>query len=109
MTTNGAPQGGGAPKPPIAALCLAAFGALVGGTFPISVIFAMGDIGGGLSASADDAAWITTLYNVGQLIGQPLLVILVGSFGRGRAMQLSGAGFAAASLHWRIPCRASSP
>ena len=81
-----------------AALGVAAFGALIGGAFPISVIFAMGDIGGGLSASADDAAWITTIYNVGQLIAQPLLMILVGALGRGRAMRTAGAGFVLTSL-----------
>lgn len=96
MTTV-APQAS-SPKPPIAALCLGAFGALVGGLFPISVIFAMPDISGGLSASADDASWITTLYNVGQLVAQPLLIVLAASFGRGRTMQLAGGGFSLASL-----------
>jgi hypothetical protein len=59
------------------------FGALMGGLFPISVIFSLGDIGGGLSASADDTAWMVTVYNVGQLVGQPLLMITAGAFGRG--------------------------
>ncbi len=57
---------GAAPRAPYAALALSAFGALMGGLFPISVIFSAGDIGGGLSASADDTAWIVTLYNVGR-------------------------------------------
>jgi DHA2 family multidrug resistance protein len=35
------------------------------------VIFSLGDIGGGLSASADDTAWLVTVYNVGQILGQP--------------------------------------
>jgi DHA2 family multidrug resistance protein len=86
------------PQVPIAALALAALGVTVGATFPIVVIFSMGDIAGGLSASADDASWITTLYNVGQLIGQPLLMILAGGLGRGRTMRIAGMGFALASL-----------
>jgi DHA2 family multidrug resistance protein len=87
-------------RPPIAywALAVGAFGALIGGTFPISVIFSLGDIGGGLSVSADDAAWVTTLYNVGQIVAQPLLMIMVSGVGRGRSMRISGAGFALASL-----------
>lgn len=87
-----------APDAPIAALALSAFGALMGGLFPISVIFSLGDIGGGLSASADDTAWMVTLYNVGQILGQPLLMIAAGAFGRGGAMRLAGAGFVVSSL-----------
>jgi DHA2 family multidrug resistance protein len=87
-----------APRTPHAALSLSAFGALLGGMFPISVIFSLGDIGGGLSASADDTAWMVTLYNVGQVLGQPLLMILVGAFGRGVAMRLAGGGFVITSL-----------
>jgi DHA2 family multidrug resistance protein len=83
---------------PLAALSLSAFGALMGGLFPISVIFSLGDIGGGLSASADDTAWLVTVYNVGQLVGQPLLMIVAGAFGRGTAMRLAGAGFVVSSL-----------
>lgn len=89
---------GAPPASPYAALAVGTFGALIGGAFPVSVIFAMGDIGGGLSASADDAAWFTTLYNVGQLIGQPLLMILIGGLGRGPVMRLAGAGLAVTSL-----------
>jgi DHA2 family multidrug resistance protein len=86
------------PRPPLAALCLAAFGALIGGLFPISVIFSLGDIGGGLGASSDDTAWMITVFNAGQVVGQPLLMILVGSFGRGRAMRIAGGGFILTSL-----------
>lgn len=85
-------------RPPLAALALSAFGAMMGGLFPISVIFSLGDIGGGLSASADDTAWMVTLYNVGQILGQPLLMIMAGAFGRGAAMRLTGAGFVISSL-----------
>ena len=86
------------PRAPLAALILSAFGALMGGLFPISVIFSLGDIGGGLSASADDTAWLVTVYNVGQILGQPLLMIMAGTFGRGAAMRLVGFGFAISSL-----------
>jgi len=86
------------PRAPIAALALAALGALIGGLFPISVIFSLGDIGGGLSASADDTAWMVTVYNVGQLLGQPLLMITAGAFGRGVAMRALGMGFTLSSL-----------
>lgn len=92
------PSGGVAPRAPYAALALSAFGALMGGLFPISVIFSAGDIGGGLSASADDTAWIVTFYNVGQILGQPLLMIMAGAFGRGGAMRMAGAGFVVSSL-----------
>ncbi|WP_165188974.1 MFS transporter [Caulobacter soli] len=85
-------------RAPISALALSAFGALMGGLFPISVIFSLGDIGGGLSASADDTAWLVTVYNVGQILGQPLLMITAGAFGRGVAMRVAGAGFVISSL-----------
>jgi DHA2 family multidrug resistance protein len=85
-------------RAPLAALSLSAFGALMGGLFPISVIFSLGDIGGGLSASADDTAWLVTVYNVGQILGQPLLMITAGAFGRGFAMRLAGGGFVISSL-----------
>jgi hypothetical protein len=81
---------------------LSAFGALMGGLFPISVIFSLGDIGGGLSASADDTAWLVTVYNVGQLVGQPLLMIVAGAFGRG-GHAAAGAGFVSAA--WPSPWR----
>jgi len=93
MSSGSAPS-----RPPFAALALSAFGAMLGGLFPISVIFSLGDIGGGLSASADDIAWMVTLYNVGQILGQPLLMIAAGAFGRGAAMRLAGAGFVVSSL-----------
>lgn len=83
---------------PVGALALSAFGAMMGGLFPISVIFSLGDIGGGLSASTDDTAWMVTLYNVGQILGQPLLMIAAGAFGRGAAMRLAGVGFVVSSL-----------
>ena len=101
------------PRAPLGALSLSAFGALMGGLFPISVIFALGDIGGGLSASADDTAWLVTVYNVGQILGQPLLMIVAGALGRGGAMRLVGVGFVisslavslAPSLGWAIAAR----
>ncbi len=100
-------------KPPIVALAIASLGAAVGALFPVAAILALGDIGAGLSASADDAAWIITVYNVGQLAAQPALMVLVGSVGRGRGMVIAGAMFALTSgaialapdLGWAIALR----
>jgi DHA2 family multidrug resistance protein len=74
------------------------FGAVVAATMPLAVILSMPDVGGGLSASADDASWITTLYNVGTLAGLPAAVGAVGVAGRGGTMRIFGLGFALASL-----------
>lgn len=84
--------------PPIAAIAVSTFGALVGATMPLAVILSMPDVGGGLSASADEASWITTLYNAGGLVGLPPAVWLGFALGRGRAMQLFGLGFTLTSL-----------
>lgn len=65
---------------------------------PLAVILSMPDVSGGLSASADDASWITTLYNVGALVGLPPAIALAGIMGRGRAMVIFGIGFALTSL-----------
>jgi MFS family permease len=65
---------------------------------PLAVILSMPDVGGGLSASADDASWIVTLYNVGVLVGLPAAVAVAGVLGRGRAMQIFGLGFALMSF-----------
>jgi DHA2 family multidrug resistance protein len=101
------------PKPPVAALAVASLGAVIGATFPISVILSLGDVAAGFSASADDAAWITTVYNVGQLLGQPVVVSAAFALGRGRAMVLTGAAFTlsclavalAPGLGWAIAAR----
>jgi MFS transporter, DHA2 family, multidrug resistance protein len=89
---------GPASGPPWGAIAVSTFGAVVGATMPLAVILSMPDIGGGLSASADEASWITTLYNVGVLVGLPAAVGLAFILGRGRAMQIFGLGFALTSL-----------
>jgi MFS transporter, DHA2 family, multidrug resistance protein len=50
---------------PLGAIAVSTFGAVVAATMPLAVILSMPDISGGLSASADETSWITTLYNVG--------------------------------------------
>lgn len=85
-------------SPPWGAIAVSTFGAVVAATMPLAVILSMPDIGGGLSASADEASWIVTLYNVGVLVGLPAAVGLAFTIGRGRAMTLCGLGFALASL-----------
>jgi DHA2 family multidrug resistance protein len=87
-----------APSPPWGAIAVSTFGAIVGATMPLAVILSMPDIAGGLSASADEASWVTTLYNVGVLAGLPAAVGLAFILGRGRAMQICGLGFALTSL-----------
>jgi DHA2 family multidrug resistance protein len=84
--------------PPLGAIAVSTFGAVVAATMPLAVILSMPDVGGGLSASADDASWITTLYNVGAVVGLPAAIGTVGAFGRGRAMQIFGVGYALSSL-----------
>lgn len=80
------------------AIAVSTFGAVVAATMPLAVILSMPDVSGGLSVSADEASWITTLYNVGTLVGLPAAVGVVGVVGRGRAMRVFGLGFALASL-----------
>jgi DHA2 family multidrug resistance protein len=86
------------PGPPWGAIAVSTFGAVVAATMPLAVILSMPDVGGGLSASADDASWIVTLYNVGALVGLPPAIALSAIAGRGRAMQIFGIGFALTSL-----------
>jgi DHA2 family multidrug resistance protein len=96
--TPSAPSRGTPPAPPLGAIAVSTFGAVVAATMPLAVILSMPDISGGLSASADEASWITTLYNVGVLVGLPAAVALAFVMGRGRAMQIFGIGFALTSL-----------
>lgn len=81
----------------IYALGVASLGAMIGSTFPLAAILALGDIGGGLSASADATAWLTTIYNVGQIFCLPIVMTSAAAFGRGRSMRWAGLGFALAS------------
>lgn len=80
------------------ALAVAALGALTSATFPLTATLALGDIGGALSASADEAAWLVTLYNLGRLAGLPFTFVLAASLGRRRAMQTAAGLFALGSL-----------
>lgn len=84
--------------PPFGAIAVSTFGAVVAATMPLAVILSMPDIAGGLSVSADQASWITTLYNVGTLAGIPAAVGVAGATGRGRTMWIFGFGFALSSL-----------
>lgn len=79
------------------AVAISTFGTIVAATMPLAVILSIGDVAGGLSVSADEASWITTLYNVGAIVGVPMTVGFVGMFGRGRPMRIVGLGFARAS------------
>ncbi|HEY6644496.1 MFS transporter [Povalibacter sp.] len=83
---------------PFGAIAVSTFGAVVAATMPLAVILSMPDIAGGLSVSADEASWITTLYNVGTLAGIPAAVGVAGVTGRGRTMWIFGLGFALSSL-----------
>lgn len=95
------------------AIAISTFGTIVAATMPLAVILSIGDVAGGLSVSADEASWITTLYNVGAIVGVPMTVGFVGMFGRGRAMRIVGLGFAVASfaagishsLEWMVLAR----
>ncbi|WP_447919742.1 MFS transporter [Achromobacter aegrifaciens] len=90
------------PAPPplpgrLYALAVASLGAVIGSTFPLAAILALGDISGGLSASADSTAWLTTIYNVGQIFCLPIVMTSAAAFGRGRSMRWAGLGFVLAS------------
>lgn len=87
-----------ASSPPFGAIAVSTFGAVVAATMPLAVILSMPDIAGGLSVSADEASWVTTLYNVGTLAGIPAAVGVAGVTGRGRTMWIFGLGFALSSL-----------
>jgi DHA2 family multidrug resistance protein len=89
---------GPTPAAPVGAIAVSTFGAVVAATMPLAVILSMPDIAGGLSVSADEASWITTLYNVGTLAGIPAAVAVAGATGRGRAMWIFGLGFTLSSL-----------
>jgi len=79
-------------------MLVAALGAFVSATFPVTAILAQADMAAGFSAPADDASWLVTLYNIGQLFGLPITFVLAGMLGRRRAMLLVAGGFSAASL-----------
>ena len=82
----------------VMAMTIAAFGAIVSSTFPLSIIFAQQDIAGAFAVTSQEVGWIVTLYNVGQILGLPMAFLLSGTFGRRRAMMMAGLGFIVSSL-----------
>lgn len=82
----------------VMSMSIAAFGAIVSSTFPLSIIFAQQDIAAAFYVSAQDVGWVVTLYNVGQILGLPLAFLLSGTFGRRRAMLISGIGYIVSSF-----------
>ncbi|MEL4296579.1 MFS transporter [Acinetobacter ursingii] len=82
----------------IMAMTIAAFGAIVSSTFPLSIIFAQQDIAGAFAVTSQEVGWVVTLYNVGQILGLPIAFLLSGAFGRRRAMMIAGLGFILSSL-----------
>ncbi|MDP3855839.1 MFS transporter [Phenylobacterium sp.] len=86
-----------AQKAPVGAIAVALFGAVFSSIFAGAAAQSMAEIGGGLSAAARDASWFLTLYDLGQVMGLPLVWILGRGLGRGRAMALAGFGYALTS------------
>ncbi|WP_335954983.1 MFS transporter [Acinetobacter guillouiae] len=82
----------------LTSMSVAAFGAVISSTFPLSVIFAQSDIAGAFSVTMQDVGWVVTLYNVGQIIGLPIAFLFSGMLGRRRAMMVAGAGYILSSL-----------
>ena len=82
----------------LTSMSVAAFGAVISSTFPLSVIFAQSDIAGAFSVTMQDVGWVVTLYNVGQIIGLPLAFLFSGMLGRRRAMMAAGLGYILSSL-----------
>jgi DHA2 family multidrug resistance protein len=80
------------------ALLVSSLGAVAGTTFSVMAILTLGDIGGGLSVSSDDAAWLNTLYNVGAICGLPIIMTMAASLGRGRAMLIAGLFYSLSSI-----------
>ena len=101
------------PTPPIAALAVAGYGAVLGSLFPVITVLSIADISGGLSVAADSAALVNTVQNVGAIFGILLMPSLFAGIGRRRAMMLAGAGFlitsiaraVAPSLAWMLVAR----
>ena len=82
----------------VTSMSVAAFGAAISSTFPLSIIFAQQDIAGAFAVTSQDVGWVITLYNVGQILGLPLAFLLTGVLGRRRAMIISGVGYVLSSL-----------
>ncbi|TCP36053.1 MFS transporter [Sphingomonas sp. BK235] len=84
-------------KPPIAALAVAGYGAVLGSLFPVVAVLSSADISGGLSVAADSGALVNTFQNVGAIAGVLATPALAFGMGRGRAMEMIAAGFVGAS------------
>ena len=82
----------------LTSMSVAAFGAAISSTFPLSVIFAQQDIAGAFSVTSQDVGWVVTLYNVGQILGLPIAFLFSGVLGRRRAMMTAGIGYVLSSL-----------
>jgi MFS family permease len=86
------------PAVPVAALAVAAYGAVLGSLFPIVVVLSVADVSGGLSVAADSGALVNTAQNVGSVAGILIAPSITMGIGRGRMMLVSGIGFAIASI-----------
>ena len=82
----------------LTSMSVAAFGAAISSTFPLSIIFAQQDIAGAFSVTSQDVGWVITLYNVGQILGLPIAFLFSGLLGRRRAMMAAGIGYIVSSL-----------
>ena len=82
----------------LTSMSVAAFGAAISSTFPLSVIFAQQDIAGAFAVTSQDVGWVITLYNVGQILGLPIAFLFTGLLGRRRAMIVAGLGYILSSL-----------
>ena len=82
----------------LTSMSVAAFGAAISSTFPLSIIFAQQDIAGAFSVTSQDVGWVITLYNVGQILGLPIAFLFSGLLGRRRAMMAAGIVYIASSL-----------
>lgn len=79
-------------------MSIAAFGAIISSTFPLSIILAQQDIAAAFSVTRDEITWMVTLYNLGQLFGLPITFLFSKIFGRRRTMLIAGIGFLFSSL-----------
>ncbi|MEG3177732.1 MFS transporter [Sphingomonas sp. RB3P16] len=85
-------------RPPIAALAVAGYGAVLGSLFPLMAVMTGADISGGLSVAADSGALVNTSQNIGAVVGILIAPSFAAGIGRGRTMVLTGTGFVLASV-----------
>ncbi|MEO9132291.1 MAG: MFS transporter [Sphingomonas sp.] len=86
------------PAPPIAALAVAGYGAVLGSLFPLMTVLNAADIAGGLSVAGDSAALVITMQNIGAVAGILIAPTFAAGIGRGRTMTLTGIGFCVSSV-----------